>query len=166
MYIATVYFKSVFFCPWIFLTTWPPDYATGPYKPSIHRQTNLHRSFTLTIGLIFSRLSDADLACYFPQVLALSLTTIIGKWEKEQRQTLCFALTYILLFNRGEKALWKDYLSRHLHASSKECHFVILTKLSALTLPSYLGAITQEDWSEPPLMEGERKKTLRGWKRL
>ena len=89
-------------------------------NPSIHGHTNLQQPFTLTTGPSSRWLLDTELPpCYLPQVLASSLTTMIGKREKEQRPTLWCAPTYILMFKGEKKALQKDYLSRRLHAGSK-----------------------------------------------
>lgn len=43
---------------------------------------------------------------------------MIGKWKQGQR------LTYTPLF-KGKKALWRDYLGRHLHAGFKELGVIL-----------------------------------------
>lgn len=74
------YLISVWFFYWPIQTKHP---WTHKAALPIHLQTILFSSWLI----------DSDPLCYFPQVLTFSLTTMIGKWEKEQRQTQWCALT-------------------------------------------------------------------------
>lgn len=109
----------IFPCFWFSTVfAWPPrdhlikPWLCGLYKPGIHKHTNLHHPFTLTTGLFYGWLTDTDPPSYFPQVLTLSLTTMIGKWEGGQRKTLWGALTCIFMFKKGTKhfkrIIWAD----------------------------------------------------------
>lgn len=105
------------------LMTTPLTYT----KASTHTQTLCITHLPPQAGLFSSWLIDTDPPCYFPQVLALSLTTIIGELENEQWQSLRCAFS---LFKRGghfKRIIWADIYTLALRRS--ECHFAILTTI-------------------------------------